>query len=87
MRHEWDVRLFFDEDGRNTECEARLVGVRAPGVAARGASTCSDSDHPEPRIGEELAAARALNSLARKMLAQASGDIEDEVRHPVHLLR
>lgn len=86
MRHEWDVRLFFDEDGRHTECEARLVGERAPGVAARGASTCSDRDRPEPRIGEELAAARALNSLARKMLAQASGDIEDEVRRPVHLL-
>jgi hypothetical protein len=86
MRHEWDVRLFFDEDGRHTECEARLVGESAPGVAARGAATCSPADRPESRIGEELAAARALNQLARRMLAQASGDIEDELRHPVHLL-
>ncbi|MFJ6212983.1 DUF1876 domain-containing protein [Streptomyces sp. NPDC092296] len=86
MRHEWDVRLFFDEDGRQTECEARLVGSRAPGVVARGSARCSDSDRPEERIGEELAASRALNSLARKLLAQTAGDIEDELRHPVHLL-
>ncbi|MFF4649791.1 dsRBD fold-containing protein [Streptomyces sp. NPDC001380] len=86
MRHEWDVRLFFDEDGRSTECEARLVGERAPGVVAHGAARCSDADRPETRIGKELAAARALNALARRMLAQASGDIEDALRHPVQLL-
>ena len=86
MRHEWDVRLIFEEDGSHTRCEAQLAGVRAPGVASHGESTCSPVDRPERKIGEELAASRALSALARKLLAQASGDIEDETRRPAHLL-
>jgi hypothetical protein len=85
MQNQWDVRLTFEEDGDRTVCEAVLVGTRAPELRARGESVRSLRDRPEPRIGEEVAASRALSSLQRRLMAQASGDIEDCTRRPARL--
>ncbi|GHH76529.1 dsRBD fold-containing protein [Kitasatospora indigofera] len=86
MHNQWDVELSFEEDGVHTECEARLVGARAPGLNAHGESVRSADDRPLARIGEEMAAARALEELSRKLRSQAVGEIDDEGHRPAYLI-
>ncbi|MFB6888636.1 dsRBD fold-containing protein [Kitasatospora sp. NPDC056327] len=86
MHNQWDVELSFEEDGVHTGCQARLTGARAPGLSAHGEALKSAEDRPLARIGEELAASRALEELSRKLQAQATGEIEDEGRRPGYLV-
>ncbi|WP_327069883.1 DUF1876 domain-containing protein [Kitasatospora sp. NBC_01250] len=86
MRNNWDVELSFEEDGVNTRCDARLVGSRAPGLAGHGEAVRSSVDRPLARIGEEVAAWRALDDLSHKLRAQAAGEIDDEGRRPAYLV-
>ncbi|MEU3570650.1 dsRBD fold-containing protein [Kitasatospora sp. NPDC036755] len=86
MHNQWDVELSFEEDGVHTACEARLTGARAPGLSARGESTKSADDRPLARIGEEVAASRALEELAHKLRTQATGEIDDEGHRPGYLI-
>ncbi|WP_031070561.1 dsRBD fold-containing protein [Streptomyces sp. NRRL WC-3742] len=86
MHNQWDVELSFEEDGVNTACDARLTGARAPGLSAHGESVKSADDRPLARIGEEMAASRALEELSRKLAAQATGEIDDEGRRPNYLI-
>jgi len=86
MHNQWDVELSFEEDGIHTACDARLVGTRAPGLSAHGEALRSADDRPLARIGEEMAASRALEELSRKLRAQASGEIEDEGHRPAYLI-
>ncbi|MFB7474437.1 dsRBD fold-containing protein [Kitasatospora sp. NPDC059463] len=86
MHNQWDVELSFEEDGVHTGCQARLTGARAPGLTAHGESTRSVDDRPLARIGEEVAASRALDALSRKLKAQADGEIEDEGHRPGYLI-
>ena len=44
------------------------------------------SDESVPRIGDELAAARALSDLAHQLLAAAATDIESKTHQPVRSL-
>ncbi len=81
--HQWTVRVSVF-DGDDTEAVALLVAdepVRATGVSHRRAV-----DPPEPRIGEELAVARALRHLADQLLERATSHIEDSTGEaPVHV--
>ncbi|MFE4519632.1 dsRBD fold-containing protein [Kitasatospora sp. NPDC056651] len=86
MHNQWDVELSFEEDGVHTTCEARLTGARAPGLSAHGESVKSVEDRPLARIGEEVAASRALEELSRKLRTQATGEIDDEGRRPDYLI-
>ncbi|MGF1428034.1 dsRBD fold-containing protein [Kitasatospora sp. LaBMicrA B282] len=86
MRNQWDVELSFEEDGVHTSCEARLIGSRAPGLSGHGEALRSAEDRPLARIGEEVAAWRALDDLAHKLRAQAAGEIDDEGRRPAYLV-
>ncbi|MBD0689087.1 MULTISPECIES: dsRBD fold-containing protein [Streptomycetaceae] len=86
MHNQWDVELSFDEDGVHTVCDARLTGARAPGLSAHGEAEKSAEDRPLARIGEEVAASRALEELSRKLRAQATGEIEDEGHRPGYLI-
>ncbi|MFE6053803.1 dsRBD fold-containing protein [Kitasatospora sp. NPDC056446] len=86
MHNQWDVELTFDEDGVHTACDARLTGARAPGLSARGESVKSADDRPLARIGEEVAASRALEALSRKLRVQAAGEIDDEGHRPGYLI-
>ncbi|MDH6131257.1 hypothetical protein P3T37_000626 [Kitasatospora sp. MAA4] len=86
MHNEWNIELSFEEDGTTTACDARLVGVRAPALNAHAESVRSAADRPTDRIGEEVAASRALDMLARKLHAQADGDIEDASMRPAYLI-
>ncbi|WP_035795610.1 dsRBD fold-containing protein [Kitasatospora mediocidica] len=86
MHNQWKVELSFEEDGTVTACEARLVGVRAPSLNAHAESVRSAADRPANRIGEEVAASRALDTLSRKLHAQAHGDVEDASLRPDYLI-
>jgi hypothetical protein len=86
MHNQWDVELSFEEDGVNTLCEARLVGNRAPGLSGHGEAIRSTEDRPLARIGEEVAAWRALDDLSHKLKAQATGEIQDEGHRPAYLV-
>ncbi|MDH6114393.1 hypothetical protein P3T36_000794 [Kitasatospora sp. MAP12-15] len=86
MHNQWDVELSFEEDGTLTSCEARLVGVRAPALSAHAESVRSTADRPVAGIGEEVAAARALDALSHKLRAQAAGDLEDASLRPNYLI-
>lgn len=86
MHNQWDVELSFEEDGVNTACEARLTGSHAPGLSGHGESVRSREDRPLARIGEEMAAARALDELSRKLRSVADGEIADEGHRPSYLI-
>jgi len=86
MHNQWDVELSFEEDGTHTRCDARLIGQGAPGLSGRGESERSTADRPVARIGEEVAAARALDELSRKLRTQATGDIDDAAQRPGYLI-
>jgi hypothetical protein len=80
----WTIEVAFREDDEHTRAAALLVldekEVRAEGHARR---------HPEdpqvPRIGEQIAAARALSALAHELLDDAAHGIEAWEHHPVKL--
>ncbi|AUG75133.1 hypothetical protein CFP65_0149 [Kitasatospora sp. MMS16-BH015] len=86
MQNEWDVHLSFREDGVHTVCEATLTGARAPGLSGHGEAERSAADRPLARIGEEVAASRALDALASRLRAQADGELADEGHRPAYLI-
>ncbi|MDH6117520.1 dsRBD fold-containing protein [Kitasatospora sp. GAS204B] len=84
LDNQWDVELSFEEDGTTTACQARLVGDRAPAAHGYGQAQRNTADRPVYRLGEELAASRALRALAQQLRAQADGDIGDVNRRPAY---
>lgn len=73
----WSVDIFLSEIDGHTHAEARLVsGVDTP-LTATGTAKLSERDPVDvPEIGYELATARALRSLADRLLATAAEDVE-----------
>jgi Domain of unknown function (DUF1876) len=83
----WTVEVFIGEDAGRTYAEARLhteIGDRLLGV---GRAWLSPADHDVPEIGDEVAVARALSELGRRLLDTAAEDIEAVTREEVHLSR
>lgn len=75
----WIIELRFDEDIDRTQAVATL---RTPGgreLHGHGQARRNPVDRPQPRIGEEVAGARALSSLAHDLLEYAAGEIEANV--------
>lgn len=84
-RH-WTVDIMIDEreDERTTQAEARLsAGDRQ--VSGRGTAYRHPDDVEVPRIGDELATARALSELAHRLVLAAAEDIEQVTHQPTHL--
>jgi hypothetical protein len=74
--HQWTVRISLFE-GDDTTARAVLVADPLEGIRATGVSHRRAQDPPQPRIGDEVAVARALRHLADQLLEQATSDIED----------
>lgn len=71
----WNVQIVIDEhEGTSTRAEARLAtgDNQFTGV---GVARLSPNDRDVPKIGDELAAARALSELAHQLLQAAAEDI------------
>lgn len=73
---EWQIRVSIFETPDDTTAKVVLVSDAPVSLSASGESHRSDEDHPAPRIGDEVAVARALRHLADQLLDTATHDIE-----------
>ena len=76
----WRIEVEFDEDDKQTKAALLLRLPDGAELRARGHATRNPVDQPQPRIGEEIAAARALADLTHQLLEQAASEIS-EVTH------
>ncbi|WP_406054710.1 DUF1876 domain-containing protein [Kribbella sp. NBC_00889] len=85
-RH-WSVEIFIDEheDERTTHAEARLHTNDKTHLIGRGTARRNPNDTDIAEIGDELAVARALSSLAHALLDAATSDIEQITHEHIHL--
>jgi len=78
----WTVEVHLDETADETEARAVLATGETE-LGGWGRAKRNPSDPEVPRIGEELAAARALNDLSHKLLEVAAHEIEEFEHRPV----
>ncbi|WP_328363079.1 DUF1876 domain-containing protein [Streptomyces sp. NBC_00445] len=84
----WHVELEFQEDDTHTRAAAMVRLPDGSEVRAHGHATRHHTDPNQPRVGEEIAAARALNELAMQMLTKAHTEIDaasGRTSHPIHV--
>ncbi|MER6464411.1 DUF1876 domain-containing protein [Streptomyces sp. NPDC048409] len=78
----WHVELEFLEDDTHTRAVALVRLADGTEIRAHGHASRHESDSNQPRVGEEIAGARALNELAMQLLSKAHGEIDaDSGRH------
>jgi hypothetical protein len=80
----WTVTITFREDDDRTRADAILGGADFD-LAGWGRARRNPDDPDVPMIGEEVAAARALDDLAHHLLDRAAHAIEQWEGRPVHL--
>lgn len=81
----WTIEIVIDEHQTNTRAQARL---RPPGSAqliGNGLARCNPDDANVPKIGDELAVARALSDLSHQLIEATARDIEGMTHRTVHL--
>jgi hypothetical protein len=83
----WTVQVTLDENGDDTLADAALSVENKMELRGRGTSRRNPHDESEPRIGDELATARALSDLAHQLLAAAASDIESKTHVPARSLQ
>ena len=83
----WTVQVTLDEDGDDTLADAALSVENKMELRGHGTSRRNPRDESEPRIGDELAKARALSDLAHQLLAAAASDIEAKTHVPARSLQ
>ncbi|GGV54014.1 hypothetical protein GCM10010293_67640 [Streptomyces griseoflavus] len=84
----WHVELEFMEDDQRTRAAAMVRLPDGTEVRAHGHANRHHTDANQPRVGEEIAGARALNELALQMLTKAHGEIDDasgRTSHAIHI--
>ncbi|MFD9001979.1 DUF1876 domain-containing protein [Streptomyces sp. NPDC059582] len=74
----WHVEMEFLEDDQHTRAVAMVRLPDGSEVRAHGHASRHHSDSRQPRVGEEVAGARALNELAMQLLEKAHGEIDAE---------
>ncbi len=83
----WTVQVTLEEEEDDTRADATLQLENKMEMRGRGFSRRNPHDESEPRIGEELATARALSDLAHQLLAVAAHDIEAKTHVPASTLQ
>lgn len=80
----WPVQISLRAKDGETLAEAELVrgGV---GVTGHGLARRNPDDQSVTRIGEEIAAARALSDLAHQLLSDAVEQIQDITHQRAHV--
>lgn len=84
---DWRVDIGFDEDDTHTHATLRAQLADGQTITTRGDAYRHPLDASQPRIGEEIAAARGLIALGTALLQTASAQIEQATHQPVHLYR
>lgn len=72
----WQIEVHIEEEGDETQAVASLKGRTEGQVRGVGRAKRNPDDPQVPRIGDELAAARALSELVHHLLEIAARDIE-----------
>lgn len=80
----WTIHIEFMESADETEAKATL-DLGDERLGGWGRARRDPADPHLPRIGEQLAAARALSDLNHRLLDRAAKGIEGFEGHPVHL--
>ncbi|MEU3979511.1 DUF1876 domain-containing protein [Streptomyces sp. NPDC026672] len=84
----WHIELEFVEDDQHTRAVALVRLPDGTEVRAHGHASRHRTDTNQPRVGEEIAGARALNELAMQLLTKAHTEIDSEsgrVSHPINV--
>ncbi|AWW42599.1 MULTISPECIES: DUF1876 domain-containing protein [Streptomyces] len=84
----WHVELEFEEDDLHTKSAALVRLPDGSEVRAHGHASRHHTDENQPRVGEEIAGARALNELAMLLLTKAHDEIDavtGRTSHPIHV--
>ncbi|HCT75721.1 MAG TPA: DUF1876 domain-containing protein [Micromonosporaceae bacterium] len=76
----WQVEIGFLDDSDHTQAIAVLKTPDGRELRGLGQSKRNPGDRPVTEIGEEVAGARALSSLAHELLNYAASQIEKNVR-------
>lgn len=78
------IELTFAEDDRHTDAEVTLT-LRGVIYIGRGRARRNPADPSMPLVGEELAAARALNDLSHRLVDAVTEAISEREGHPAHV--
>ncbi|MFJ8790056.1 DUF1876 domain-containing protein [Streptomyces sp. NPDC102462] len=84
----WHVEMEFEEDEQHTRAAALLRLPDGTEVRAHGQASRHRTDSNQPRVGEEIAGARALNELAMQLLTKAHNEIDaasGRTSHPINV--
>jgi hypothetical protein len=84
----WHVELEFEEDDQHTRAAALVRLPDGSEVRSHGHASRHRVDSNQPRVGEEIAGARALNELAMQLLTKAHDEIDAEsgrTSHPINV--
>jgi Rv2632c-like len=83
----WTVEIAIEETPEgHTEAKALLhVGGTSPRLGGWGRARRNPADPAMPRVGEELAAARALSDLAHHLIEEAARTIEQHEGRPARV--
>ncbi|GAA5020276.1 DUF1876 domain-containing protein [Actinopolymorpha pittospori] len=81
----WNVEISIDEENGQTRAEAFLVSPDKERLTGMGRARCNPADADVPKIGDELAVARALAELSHRLLHTAADDIEGITAQPARL--
>ncbi|MCX4908383.1 DUF1876 domain-containing protein [Streptomyces sp. NBC_00878] len=73
----WHIELEFEEDDNRTRAAALVRLPDGNEVRAHGYASRHPVDSNQPRVGEEVAGARALNELAMQLLTKAHDEIDE----------
>ncbi|GAA3849416.1 DUF1876 domain-containing protein [Streptomyces lannensis] len=82
----WHVELEFEEDQERTRAAALVRLPDGNEVRSHGYASRHHTDANQPRVGEAIAGARALNDLAMQLLTKAHGEIDDASGRTSHPL-
>jgi hypothetical protein len=80
----WTCEIFLTEQDGVTDAHA-VLETQGDIVHGKGSAHCRPGDIDIAEIGDELAAARALADLGRRLIATTCEDIEAVEGRPVHL--
>jgi hypothetical protein len=72
---EWKVGLFLSEEDGTTKAKA-VLDTGTTTLTGHGTAHCSPEDVDVPEIGDDLAAGRAMRSLAQKLMRTADHELE-----------
>ncbi|MFJ3663986.1 DUF1876 domain-containing protein [Streptomyces sp. NPDC090119] len=84
----WHIELEFEEDDQHTRAVALVRLPDGSEIRAHGHATRHRVDANQPRVGEEIAGARALNELAMRLLTKAHEEIDQDsgrISHAIHV--